>query len=181
MRNSEICRSGRKWKLPVFQIYVDLFLAGFTPQILYFHSFWNDSICKAYHTGNLLIFMYIWEQTFFPFSWYKLVQNLFRCLVLFFFLPVAISLNSVLSFGILKMMQQTCFSSVKMSSLYVNICHCISWVGHASWKPLALNIVHDLLYWFIYALPCSRKDLRQDMSWKVLDLVRALSIIWLNR
>ena len=56
MRNSEVCRSGRKWKVPVFQIYVDLFLAGFTPQILYFHSFWNDSICKAYHTWELTHF-----------------------------------------------------------------------------------------------------------------------------
>ena len=72
-------------------------------------------------------FLCIFEnRLFFPFSWWKLVQNLFRWLVLFFFFPVAISLNSVLSFGILKMMQQTCFSSVKMSSLYVNICHCIS-------------------------------------------------------
>lgn len=48
------------------------FLAGFTPQILYFHSFWNDSICKAYHTRNLFTHFYVYSRTdyvLFFFSW----------------------------------------------------------------------------------------------------------------
>lgn len=55
MGHSEVRRSKWKWEMSVFQIYVALYFTVFTPPILYFPSFWNDSIYKAYHTGNLLI------------------------------------------------------------------------------------------------------------------------------
>lgn len=77
------------------------------------------------------------------------------------------------------------FFSVKMSSpctFYtpvINVSNCISEIGHTSWNSLALNIVHDLFTDLFMPCHVPKKDLRQDMSWRVLDLVPALSFIWL--